>query len=84
MGRYAVALARAGHKIVLVEISTAELRHGQLYAKEEAVELEAMIEANALRIDVFIDVCEKDGFDVVLCQGPLYHLLERSEDMTKA
>ncbi|KAE8332676.1 S-adenosyl-L-methionine-dependent methyltransferase [Aspergillus sergii] len=84
-GRYAVELARKGHSVTLADISRSELELAKSFAAESGVTLDAIVEADAQTIQV----CPKEEdprsifttstYDLILCQGPMYHLLEESE-----
>ena len=76
----AVELARQGHSVVLSDISSRELERAGTYAQTEGVTLSKIVCADALRIDEMVgDVFKIKGYNLVLCQGPLYHLLEEDE-----
>jgi len=78
-GRYSIALARAGHRVTLLDLAEANV----IYAREKAAELNApildFIHGDALDLRQFTDAV----FDVVLLMGPLYHLLAE-EDRRRA
>ncbi|KAE8381872.1 S-adenosyl-L-methionine-dependent methyltransferase [Aspergillus bertholletiae] len=84
-GRYAVELARKGHLVTLVDISSSELELAKSFAAESGVTLEAFVEADARTIQVDPEgrnqrsVFTTCTYDLILCQGPMYHLLEESE-----
>ncbi|OBT72184.1 hypothetical protein VF21_10535 [Pseudogymnoascus sp. 05NY08] len=78
-GRYAVELAKQGHNVTLVDISRAELDQAKLHAQESGVALADIICADARDIRGIPGVFRKNHYDIVLCQGPLYHLLSIDE-----
>ncbi|KFZ16636.1 hypothetical protein V501_02123 [Pseudogymnoascus sp. VKM F-4519 (FW-2642)] len=78
-GRYAVELAKQGHNVTLVDISQTELEKAKLYVQESGVALTNIICANALDIRSVPEVFRENYYDIVLCQGPLYHLLSLDE-----
>ncbi|OGM46204.1 hypothetical protein ABOM_004922 [Aspergillus bombycis] len=84
-GRYAVELARQGHSVTLTDISRSELQLAKSFAAESGVTLDAIVEADARAIRVYPKernlqtVFTASTYDLILCQGPMYHLLEESE-----
>ncbi|MCP5099021.1 MAG: class I SAM-dependent methyltransferase [Chloroflexi bacterium] len=74
-GRYAIALAKQGYDVTLLDLSQNNLSKAQEMAKEANVSLTRIVHGNALDLSDFAD----DSFDAVLMFGPLYHLLESSE-----
>ncbi|KAE8140205.1 S-adenosyl-L-methionine-dependent methyltransferase [Aspergillus pseudotamarii] len=84
-GRYAVELARKGHSVTLADISRSELELAKSFAAESGVTLDAIVEADARAIQVYPkeehprSVFTTSTYDFILCQGPMYHLLEDSE-----
>ncbi|KAJ5605034.1 hypothetical protein N7510_010188 [Penicillium lagena] len=84
-GRYAVELARNGHSVTLVDISQSELDIAKSFATESGVNIDAFVQADAQAIQLHPDqddpeaVFAKSSYDLILCQGPMYHLLEESE-----
>ncbi|OBT99630.1 hypothetical protein VE01_02833 [Pseudogymnoascus verrucosus] len=78
-GRYAVELAKQGHNVTLVDISQTELEQARLHAQESGVALANITCANALDIRSVQEVFRENYYDLVLCQGPLYHLLSIDE-----
>jgi ubiquinone/menaquinone biosynthesis C-methylase UbiE len=74
-GRYSIWLAAQGYRVTLADLSPNLLAIAREKAAEEGVELEGIVEANAVDLSHFAD----DSFDAVLCLGPMYHLLEESD-----
>ncbi len=74
-GRYSIWLAAQGYRVTLADLSPDLLAIAREKASEERVELEEIIEANAVDLSRFAD----RSFDAVLCLGPMYHLLEQSD-----
>ena len=71
-GVYALDLAAGGHCVDLVDLSSANIAFAEAKARERGVTLH--------RADVGDATClndhETETYDLVLCLGPLYHLLE--------
>lgn len=74
-GRYAIFLARLGHQVTLVDLSTAELEIALARAQEAGTNLCQIIQANALDLSNL----PPNEFDAVLLMGPLYHLQEEKD-----
>ncbi len=74
-GRYAVALAAAGHAVTLVDISPRLLERARAHAAERKVGLAAVLEASATDLSCF----DCAVFDVVLLLGPLHHLPDEGD-----
>jgi SAM-dependent methyltransferase len=74
-GRYAVALAAAGHAVTLFDLAPQMLARAQDYARERRVHLEAGVEGTVTDLSRFEDGC----FDAVLLLGPLYHLTRAAD-----
>jgi S-adenosylmethionine-dependent methyltransferase len=62
--------------VTLNDLSEKSLQIAAKNAEKESVTLEASIHANALDITQHVS---EGSFDLVLCLGPLYHLLRASE-----
>jgi S-adenosylmethionine-dependent methyltransferase len=75
----AIDLAKQGHAVTLNDLSEKSLEIAAKNAERESVTLEATIHANALDITQYVS---EGSFDIVLCLGPLYHLL-RSDERTQ-
>jgi ubiquinone/menaquinone biosynthesis C-methylase UbiE len=69
-GRYAVALAAAGHRVTLLDLSPRMLERARDHARDRRVQLEGYVEGNAMDLSRF----DNGSFDAVLLFGPLYHL----------
>lgn len=65
--------------MTLSDISTSELDLAAVYAKENGVELAGIYPLDARDVRSNDLVFQEDHYDMILCQGPLYHLLEESE-----
>ena len=74
-GRYSIWLAAQGYCVTLGDLSPDLLAIAREKADEQEVELEQLVEANAIDLSIFTD----NSFDAVLCLGPIYHLLEESD-----
>ena len=74
-GRYAVALAAAGHDVTLVDIAPSLLDRARSHAASRKVRLTAFVEASATDLSSF----DCSVFDIVLLLGPLYHLPDDAE-----
>jgi S-adenosylmethionine-dependent methyltransferase len=72
----AIDLAKQGHAVTLNDLSEKSLEIAAKNAEKEAVKLEATVHANALDIKQH---ASEGSFDIVLCLGPLYHLLKPDE-----
>ncbi len=69
-GRYAVALASAGHDVTLLDLSPRLLERARDHAKERRVALAGIVEGTATDLSRF----DNASFDAALLLGPLYHL----------
>lgn len=79
-GETAIALANQGHQVTLIDLSEKSLDIARRNAEKEAVQLNAIIHANALDISQHSLLEASYGsFDIVLCLGPLYHLVAAEE-----
>jgi ubiquinone/menaquinone biosynthesis C-methylase UbiE len=74
-GRYSIWLAEQGYHVTLADFSPDLLALAKEKATEAGVEIEGFVEANAVDISQFADA----SFDVVLCMGPFYHLVEEAD-----
>lgn len=61
------------------DISAASVARGRAYAAAEGVELASASAVDAVRLDEQPDLYGSARYDLVLCMGPLYHLMEREE-----
>jgi len=75
-GRYSIYLAQKGHEVTLVDFSEKLVEQAAENSKNAGVTLKDCIHGNALYLD---KILPDRQFDVVLCMGPMYHLLEESE-----
>src|SRR5947209_19487284 len=69
-GRYAIALARHGHRVTHVDLSTNSLDNAKEQAHNAKVQVAGCVGANAVRLSGF----ENGTFSVLLLLGPLYDL----------
>jgi S-adenosylmethionine-dependent methyltransferase len=74
-GRYAIALAKVGYAVTLVDLSRDSLALAREKAEAAGVALEATVHANALDLSGLAS----STYDAVLLFGPLYHLLVEEE-----
>lgn len=74
-GRYSIELAKAGHRVTLLDLSSQNVEMAKQKAKELGAQLEDFVHGNALDLSRFADA----SFDVVLLMGPLYHLVEPAD-----
>jgi ubiquinone/menaquinone biosynthesis C-methylase UbiE len=74
-GRFSVWLAEQGYQATLADLSPDLLALARKKAVEAGVELEGIVEANAMDLSQFVD----GSFDAVLCMGPLYHLVDEDD-----
>jgi ubiquinone/menaquinone biosynthesis C-methylase UbiE len=74
-GRYTVELAKAGHRVTLLDLSSGNIDLARVKADEAGVQVNEFVHGNALDLSRFAD----DAFDVVLLMGPLYHLIAPSD-----
>jgi S-adenosylmethionine-dependent methyltransferase len=73
-GRYAMYLAKKGHKVTLLDLSIKNIEVAKRKSFERGIILEDYIHGNALELDKFEQL-----YDVILLMGPLYHLIKESE-----
>jgi ubiquinone/menaquinone biosynthesis C-methylase UbiE len=78
-GRYAVALAAAGHRVTLLDLSPRMLARASAHANDRRVRLVELVEGTATDLSRF----DSGSFDAVLLLGPLYHL-PAAEDRFRA
>jgi len=71
-GRYSIWLAGLGYDVTLADLSPDLLELAEEKASEAGVELAGSFETNATDLSRFPEA----SFDVVLCMGPFYHLVE--------
>ena len=76
-GRYAIWLAKHGHRVVLADLSPQLLSIARAKLDEAGVSasVEEIIEADACDLSHWQD----DSFDAVLSLGPFYHLPGESD-----
>ena len=61
------------------DLSPAEVARGRAYAESENAVLASATAVDALRLNEHRDLFVQGRYDLVLCMGPLYHLLEQGE-----
>lgn len=76
-GRYAVELARRGHRVVIADVSPTLLETARGKVAESAIadRIDSIDEVNATDLGQYAS----DRFDSVLAFGPFYHLLAAEE-----
>lgn len=65
--------------MTLVDISQVELDRAISLSKKAKVQLHSTVCADAARIRDCSTVFRPGGYDAILCQGPLYHLPQKSD-----
>ncbi len=78
-GRYAIALAKQGYNVTLVDISKKNIQFAK--NKIKAMGLMDRFDDCFAADARFIDQLADGWFDAVLCMGPLYHLQKLEERM---
>lgn len=78
-GHYSMRLAQTGHRVTLLDLSSANVAFARAKAAEIGAPVVDFIHGNALDLSEFAD----SSFDVVLLMGPLYHLVS-AEDRDQA
>lgn len=74
-GRYAIELAKDGHEVTLLDLSSGNVELGRQKAQEAGARIAGFVHGNALDLSAFGD----GAFDVALLMGPLYHLTDPSD-----
>jgi len=74
-GRYSIELAKAGHNVTLLDLSSQNVELAKQKASEMGVHISEFVHGNALDLSRF----EDSSFGVVLLMGPLYHLVEPTD-----
>lgn len=74
-GRYALALAKDGYSVDLVDLAPANVAFARQKAEECGVRLGFALVGDARAIPLI----ESECYDGVLALGPLYHLIERED-----
>ena len=74
-GRYSIELAKAGHRVTLLDLSSRSVEMARQKARELNVHIYEFVHGDALDLSRFPD----EAFDVVLLMGPLYHLVEAQD-----
>ncbi len=72
-GAYALDLAADGHSVDLIDLSSANIAFAKAKAHERGVTLHGAEVGDATCLRGY----ETQTYDLVLCLGPLYHLLDR-------
>lgn len=78
-GRYSIYLAENDHNVTLFDLSENLVEQAIRNASAAGVNIENFVTGNVL--DLNSSLSDKD-FDVVLCMGPMYHLMEEDERKT--
>ena len=78
-GKYSLYLASNNHIVTSIDLSVKNLDLLKEESNKKKVKIKDFVHANALSLPMLAD----QSFDVVLCMGPLYHLLGEDE-RTKA
>lgn len=82
-GRYSIELARAGHNVVLADLSPELLATARQRINDAGVlagQVESVDEADAMSLQGYAN----DSFDAVVAFGPFYHLLSNAERVSAA
>jgi S-adenosylmethionine-dependent methyltransferase len=76
-GRYAIALARSSHRVVLADLSRTQLdiARGKVAEAGMSALVESYDEVNATDLSIYADA----SFDAVVAFGPFYHLTSDAE-----
>ena len=74
-GRFSIHLAEQGHQVKLLDLSSGNIELAKKKAKEYQVEIEEFIHGNVLDLSDNVS----GQYDVVLCMGPLYHLVDEKD-----
>ena len=72
-------LAKLGHEVSLTDISGGELELVSCHASENSVRFQDVVTADARDIRNVPELFKTMHYDLILCLGPLYHLLSGSE-----
>jgi len=72
-GRYSIYLTKKGNKVTLVDLSKKNVEMAKEKSQKENLNLEGYIHSNVLHLSENVD----KKYDVVLCMGPLYHLIKK-------
>jgi len=70
-GRYSLYYASLGHRVTLIDLSPANIE----FAKNKQVELNISLENTEVGNAISLNNIEDNYFDVILCMGPLYHII---------
>jgi ubiquinone/menaquinone biosynthesis C-methylase UbiE len=73
-GRYTIELAREGHRVTLLDLSSQNVSLARVKAQEAGVQVDGFVHGNALDLSAFEDA----SFGAVLLMGPMYHLTDPS------
>ena len=74
-GRYALALAKDGYSVDLIDLAPGNIAFAKQKAEECGVRLGFAMVGDARAIPSI----DSESYDGVLCLGPLYHLIERND-----
>ncbi len=73
-GRYSIHLAKKGHDVSLLDLSSKNIAEAREKTEELGIQLRDYIHGNALNLGSY----DRD-YDVVLLMGPLYHLVKEED-----
>ncbi len=76
-GKYSFYLRNIGHDVTLVDLSEENINFAKNKARELNLNLTDYIHANVLDLNFIKD----NSFDDVLCMGPLYHILDKADQI---
>lgn len=79
MTKLAVPLAQLGHKVTISDISSAEVELASQKVELKNASFEASVISDARSIQTHKQLYRENHFDLVLCFGPLYHILDQGE-----
>jgi S-adenosylmethionine-dependent methyltransferase len=71
-GKYSFYFASKGHKVTLIDLSPNNIS----YANKKQIELGISLEKEIVGNAIDISFIPSETYDVVLCMGPLYHLID--------
>ena len=74
-GKYSFYFAEKKHEVTLVDLSPKNIEFANQKQKELGITLQNTYVGNAINLSFL----ESESFDVVLCMGPLYHLVNEED-----
>lgn len=75
----AIPLACLGHKVTVSDISSAEVELARRKVERQNTSFQASVVTDARSIQQHEQLYRESHFDLVLCFGPLYHILDSTE-----